>query len=942
MKKRVILAKAAILLTIANIGSLSLVNKSKTQALAEESNQVFINENFSPSKLSSTNLSTLTTQQVRNSLNNQSPPVVLAQVSGGVGAIIFVLILIVGTAIVIFIFMTRKMIGNDEVGIVYKKFALNPFLSLLPGKTIALNGEPGIQAKVLSPGLHWGYFPWMYEITKEKVTRIGEGKIGLVEALDGQPLQVGQNSGKAVECNNFLDVRAFFDNGGQRGKQRAILTTGTYRINTKMFLVKQVPVTEISPNEIGLVEALDGSPLIGQSFAQRVNCKDFQDAQAFFDNGGQAGQQLAHLTVKKYQINIDIFRVKKVSITTINAGEIGLVEAKYGKPLAQGKNFAEKVNCDNFQNAQAFFENGGQAGKQLATLEPGNYDINTEIFKIRKVSIISIPPGEIGLVIANDGIYISTEQILGKVVECDNFQDAEAFIKNGGQKGKQPAILTEGQHKIHTDFFTVITTANAHEYNEHPKNLKVCKINKGQIGIVTTMAGQTLPKEEIAGQEIEGHDNYQNAQKFLDSGGYKGLQEEVLKEGEWKLNPWFVTVEQIPVTEIEQEEVGVVISSVGKKYDIHDDDPSSSQYQQLVDPGYKGVENKPLTANTYPINTRVKQVKRVPSTQIILNWSDKEKNPFSYDYELKTMKLTSSDGYKISVEFTQIIRILPENAPKMICLFGSKEDKIPFINQFGEKIFTYPAVKNLVSRVLTKVVSGYFKQAATGKTAIEFQNGRASCQEEAEVYINSRLADIGVEGCGTVIDEIDLPKELDEHRQRLEKQKQEKKEAQAKTEAEKQRQELAKAEKDRQEFELVRDAEINNKLSQMDTQAKLQKEQSELEIYQKRLDIETSQQEKINRIELDALRARITALSPELYAQLESQGKWADALAQMKITFPQIMMTGGNSGSGDSANLFNLLEIEHLTGLADRLQLNQGTSTPSLSMPATKTSLPPN
>jgi len=310
------------------------------------------------------------------------------------------------------------------------------------------------------------------------------------------------------------------------------------------------------------------------------------------------------------------------------------------------------------------------------------------------------------------------------------------------------------------------------------------------------------------------------------------------------------------------------------------------------------------------------------------------------------MKLISLDGYEISVQFTQIIRILPENAPKIICLFGSKEDKIkiPFIDQLGQEIFTYPAVKNLVSRVLTKVVSGYFKQAATGKTAIEFQNGRASCQEEAEVYINSRLADIGVEGCGTVIDEVILPRELNKYRQRLDKQKQEKEKAQAKTEAEKQRRELAEAEKQRQELESVRDAEISYKLSQMDAQAKLQKEQLDLEIYQKRLDIEASQQERINRIELDTFRAKVATLGTEGYVQLESQGKWADVIPKMPpITFPQFLITGGNSDSGDSTSslLSNLLPIEYAIGLSERFNPNQLTSISLLSTPSTKNSLPP-
>ena len=36
-------------------------------------------------------------------------------------------------------------------------------------------------------------------------------------------------------------------------------------------------------------------------------------------------------------------------------------------------------------------------------------------------------------------------------MECDNFQDAEAFLKNGGQKGKELAILTDGDYNINTE-----------------------------------------------------------------------------------------------------------------------------------------------------------------------------------------------------------------------------------------------------------------------------------------------------------------------------------------------------------------------------------------------------------------------------------------------------------------------------------------------------------
>ena len=102
-----------------------------------------------------------------------------------------------------------------------------------------------------------------------------------------------------------------------------------------------------------------------------------------------------------------------------------------------------------------------------------------------------------------------------------------------------------------------------------------------------------------------------------------------------------------------------------------------------------------------------------------------------------------------------------------------------------------------------------------------------------------------------------------------------------------------------------------------------------LDIYQKRSDIETFQKERISQIEIKALKEKITALSPELYAQIETQGKWAEAMAQMKINYPQIMMTGGgNSSSGDPiSNYFQLLQLDNLETLRNRL--NQGTPTAS-------------
>src|SRR5678815_1502598 len=131
--------------------------------------------------------------------------------------------------------------------------------------------------------------------------------------------------------------------------------------------------------------------------------------------------------------------------------------------------------------------------------------------------------------------------------------------------------------------------------------------------------GTPIEAGEIAGPVITGHDNFQNAQAFLNGGGRRGLQEQILLSGTWNLNPWFVQVEQVPMVQIPIGYVGVVISYVGKAHV----DVSGVEFKHgdLVNTGHKGVWITPLYPGKHPINTRVMKVELVPTTNIVLNLS---------------------------------------------------------------------------------------------------------------------------------------------------------------------------------------------------------------------------------------------------------------------------------------------------------------------------------
>ena len=74
------------------------------------------------------------------------------------------------------------LIRERQVGVVVKRFAKK---SLLPGHLIALAGEAGLQADMLAPGLHFGYWPWQYRVIKLPVTVVPQGEIALVVAAGG-------------------------------------------------------------------------------------------------------------------------------------------------------------------------------------------------------------------------------------------------------------------------------------------------------------------------------------------------------------------------------------------------------------------------------------------------------------------------------------------------------------------------------------------------------------------------------------------------------------------------------------------------------------------------------------------------------------------------------------------------------------------------------------
>lgn len=368
----------------------------------------------------------------------------------------------------------------------------------------------------------------------------------------------------------------------------------------------------------------------------------------------------------------------------------------------------------------------GEAGFQAKTLAPGLYFWKwVWQFEITMEEFTIIPEGKIGLILAKDGAEIPTGNILGRKVDCDNFQDAEMFLNNNGQKGRQTHYITAGSYRINTMLFQISIT-------------DMIRINESMVGIVTTLDGKPIEAGQIAGKVVDNHNNFQNIDAFLEQGGNRGLQPSVILAGSYNLNPWAVKVEETPMTEIPIGYVGVVISYIG----LEGKDLTGAEFKHgnIVEKGSKGVWSEPFGPGKYPINKYIMKVELVPTTNLVLNWAAARSESHNLDKNLSTITVRSKDGFPFNLDVSQIIHVPTTEAPKVIARFGN--------------------MVNLVTQVLEPTIGNYFRNSAQDSDVIAFLSTRKERQESAKEHIKRVLDEYNVNAVDTLIGDIVPPESL--------------------------------------------------------------------------------------------------------------------------------------------------------------------------------------
>jgi uncharacterized membrane protein YqiK len=165
--------------------------------------------------------------------------------------------------IALLLLLTRFLanVGATEIAIKERRYIGS---RMPPGRVVATEGEVGIQADVLKPGLHFIKWPFERVVKKGALIEIGADEMGVIEAIDGEPLPPGRifAPDRAQNAhNNFQDPIAFIKRGGVKGIQMRTLPPGLWPIHPYLFRVSIAKSIMIPQGKIGIVTATDGAPL---------------------------------------------------------------------------------------------------------------------------------------------------------------------------------------------------------------------------------------------------------------------------------------------------------------------------------------------------------------------------------------------------------------------------------------------------------------------------------------------------------------------------------------------------------------------------------------------------------------------------------------------------------------------------------------------------------
>ena len=561
----------------------------------------------------------------------------------------------------------------------------------------------------------------------------------------------------------------------------------------------------------------------------------------------------------------------------------------------------------------------GEAGYQPNLLRGGLHWLMPIQYIVHMMPLVTITQGKIGYIFARDGKPLDPTQVLASNVDAKDFQDVRAFLKAGGQRGPQRLILREGTYAINLLQFIVITEGRVYSLSlnrdetaviqgmatfiseRHGFQPVIIKDTDDLVGIITVHDGPSLKQGEIIAPTVGDnpaqadtyHNKFQDPDRFLAAGGFRGRQLQVLVEGTYYINRLFGTVEMIQKTIIEVGNVGVVVSYTGET----GADLSGMEYRhgELVSQGNRGVWSDALLPGKYAFNTYAGKVSIVPTTNIILKWIRSETGSHQYDENLTEVSLITKDAFEPSLPLSVVVHIDYKKAPLVIQRFGD--------------------IKKLVEQTLDPMVSAYFKNVGQTRTLIQLLQDRSAIQQQASVemkekfaHYNLELEEVLIGTPSSAADDVQIETILTQLRSRQV----------AVEQVETYNQQEKAAVKERELREAQSRAQMQTKMTEAELNINIQSDQGKAE-YQRSIQqaqqiraLAEAEAEKIARIGIAqalATEEQVRAYGgPQFQVTQQVMQRFADAIQQGGMdVVPRILIKGGGDGDTGTGSVIEAL-----------------------------------
>ena len=385
------------------------------------------------------------------------------------------------------------------------------------------------------------------------------------------------------------------------------------------------------------------------------------------------------------------------------------------------------------------------------------------------------------------------------------------LIALNGEAGYQADTLPPGWHWGYWPL----------QYNVRKESLTV--VPQGEIALIIAAGGESIPPQRILGKVTES-DNFQDARKFLKSGGEKGRQLGFLTGGSYRINTALFTVitaanapkhgmtaELLKLYKIAPDKVGIVTTYdgvpiqdgeiAGPIIPNHDNFQNSQKF--ITGGGRRGLQEQVLLSGSWNLNPWFVGVEQASMTEIPIGYvgavisyvGQTSEDVSGAAFTHGNLVNVGNKGVWVTPLYpgkhplnTRILKVELVPTTNIVLNWSTKTERHSYDSQLSsltvrsrdgfafdlevaqiihvgaldapKVISRVGSMQNLVDHVLQPTIGNYFRNSAQAYSVLDFLSARSDRQAEAAEYIKAALRTYDVQAIDTLIGDILPPAEL--------------------------------------------------------------------------------------------------------------------------------------------------------------------------------------